>query len=80
MQTLYNTGTIRNNRKTNSQVRATGANNTVIVGGLNYAFDLTGIATYSLTGFNIVYNTHPYDFGGKQVTPITLPILNYLAF
>ncbi len=50
-------------------MRATGANNTVIVGGLNYAYDLSGVASYAITGFNIVYNTHPYNFGGKQVTP-----------
>jgi endoglucanase len=48
-------------------VRDTGANNVVIIGGLNYAYDLSGIANYAIDGVNIMYNTHPYDFGGKQV-------------
>ena len=47
-------------------VRVTGANNVVIVSGNNYAYDLSGIPNYALTGYNIVYNTHPYDFPSKQ--------------
>eukprot|EP01119_Soliformovum_irregulare_P025095 TRINITY_DN918_c0_g1_i1.p1 TRINITY_DN918_c0_g1~~TRINITY_DN918_c0_g1_i1.p1 ORF type:complete len:357 (+),score=49.78 TRINITY_DN918_c0_g1_i1:100-1170(+) len=54
MQQLYNT------------VRATGANNAVIVGGINYAYDLSGVANYPIQGTNIIYNTHPYNYGGKQ--------------
>jgi hypothetical protein len=48
-------------------VRATGANNVVIIGGPNYAYDLSQIPAYAVTGNNIVYNTHPYDFPSKQV-------------
>eukprot|EP01113_Clastostelium_recurvatum_P009852 TRINITY_DN147_c0_g1_i2.p1 TRINITY_DN147_c0_g1~~TRINITY_DN147_c0_g1_i2.p1 ORF type:complete len:323 (+),score=63.48 TRINITY_DN147_c0_g1_i2:162-1130(+) len=54
MQELYNT------------VRATGANNLVVVGGLNWAFDLSGVATHRVKGTGIIYNTHPYNYGGKQ--------------
>lgn len=48
-------------------VRLVGAENTVIVGGLNWAFDLSGIATHALDGYNIAYATHPYDYPGKQM-------------
>jgi hypothetical protein len=49
-------------------VRATGATNTVIVGGINWAYDLSGVLTgYKVKGSNIAYATHPYDFPGKQL-------------
>lgn len=54
MQTLYDT------------VRATGAENIVIVGGLDFAYDLSGVPGTPLSGYNIAYATHPYDFGNKQ--------------
>jgi aryl-phospho-beta-D-glucosidase BglC (GH1 family) len=54
MQELYNT------------VRATGANNLVVVGGLNWAYELSGVSTHRVVGNNIVYATHPYDYPGKQ--------------
>jgi endoglucanase len=54
MQTLYDT------------VRATGAENIVIVGGLDYAYDLSGVPGTPLEGYNIAYATHPYDFDNKQ--------------
>jgi endoglucanase len=41
-------------------VRATGADNLVVIGGLNYAFDLSGVATNRISGYNILYATHPY--------------------
>lgn len=50
-------------------IRAEGANNILIVGGLNWGYDLSQInkdGNYKLNGSNIVYSTHPYDFGGKQ--------------
>lgn len=55
MQQLYDT------------VRNEGFSNLVIVGGLNYAYDLSGVPNYRVNGFNIVYNTHPYDFPDKQL-------------
>jgi len=55
MQQLYNA------------VRDSGAENTVIVGGLNWAFDLSNVATtHAVTGYNVAYATHPYDYPGKQ--------------
>jgi len=54
MQQIYNT------------IRATGANNVVIAGGVGYAFDLSGVATHAISGTNIAYSTHPYDYSGKQ--------------
>jgi len=48
MQQLYNT------------VRATGANNVVIAGGLSYAFDLSGVANNPIAGYNVIYASHPY--------------------
>ena len=41
-------------------VRAAGAENLVIVGGLNWAFDLSGVPRSRISGHNIVYATHPY--------------------
>lgn len=45
------------------------ADNTVIVGGLNWAFDLSGVISgaYKVKGTNIAYATHPYDYDGKQL-------------
>jgi endoglucanase len=53
MQQLYDT------------VRATGANNPVVIGGLSYAFDLSGVPAHRIAGYNILYATHPYNNGGK---------------
>jgi hypothetical protein len=47
-------------------VRAAGAENLVLIGGINWAFDLSGVATHQVQGHNIMYVTHPYDYGGKQ--------------
>ena len=41
-------------------IRGTGANNLVLVGGMQWGFDLSQLNTYKLTGTNIVYDTHPY--------------------
>jgi aryl-phospho-beta-D-glucosidase BglC (GH1 family) len=54
MQQLYNA------------VRATGAQNLVIIGGLNYAFDLSVVKVFPVAGSNILYATHPYNEGGKD--------------
>ena len=47
-------------------VRGVGANNLVFIGGLRYAFDLSGVPTHRIKGFNIVYVTHPYAYSDKQ--------------
>jgi hypothetical protein len=44
-------------------VRATGANNLVLAGGLDFAYNLeTVLPAQQLTGINIAYVTHPYKF------------------
>ena len=47
-------------------MRATGANNLVIAGGLSYAFDLSGVGAAPIQGYNVMYATHPYDKPDNQ--------------
>jgi hypothetical protein len=47
-------------------VRAVGANNPVIVGGLDYAYDLSHVPTYPVQGYNILYATHPYNNSAER--------------
>jgi endoglucanase len=47
-------------------VRATGAENLVIIGGLDFAYDLSGVPAHRISGHNIVWATHPYNTTGKQ--------------
>jgi len=47
-------------------VRAAGASNLVVIGGLQYAFDLSGVATHRVKGRDILWATHPYNQKGKQ--------------
>jgi endoglucanase len=47
-------------------VRAAGANNVVIAGGLDWAYSLAGVPTNGLQGYNIMYATHPYNQPDKQ--------------
>ncbi len=54
MQTLYDV------------VRDAGAHNVVIAGGLDWAYDLSGVPGSELSGYNIAYATHPYDLFGKS--------------
>jgi len=54
MQQLYNV------------VRNAGFNNLILIGGLGWAYDLSGVPGNRIAGTNIVYATHPYDFAGKQ--------------
>jgi hypothetical protein len=72
MQTLYNA------------VRGQNANNLVLIGGDNYAYDLSGVAANPITGaVNVAYVTHPYVFKQSEksfqdafLTPAaTLPVV-----
>jgi endoglucanase len=47
-------------------VRSVGADNIVIAGGLSYAYDLSAVGPkgYSVSGYNIMYATHPYLMAG----------------
>ncbi len=42
-------------------IRAAGADNLVLVGGLNWAYDLSHVAAFPVVGSNILYVTHPYN-------------------
>ena len=46
-------------------IRGTGANNLIVVGGMNWGYDLSQLATYKLSDANIVYDTHPYPYTDK---------------
>ncbi len=46
-------------------IRGTGANNLVMVGGMQWGYDLSQLNTYKLNGTNIVYDTHPYPYTDK---------------
>ncbi len=46
-------------------IRKTGANNLILVGGMNWGYDLSPVSSQPVTGGNIVYDTHPYDYGDK---------------
>jgi len=52
-------------------VRATGAHNLVIVGGLRWAFDLSIVGRTPIDGYNIAYATHPYDHADTQAAAWT---------
>jgi hypothetical protein len=42
-------------------VRATGAHNLIVIGGLDWGYDLSGVPAHRIDGYNIVYATHPYN-------------------
>jgi alpha-tubulin suppressor-like RCC1 family protein len=42
-------------------VRATGANNLVIAGGLDWGYELSGVPSNPIDGYNVLYATHPYS-------------------
>ena len=51
-------------------IRSAGANNVVVAGGLDYAYDLTGVSGYALTdvpsGNGIIYSSHVYPWKGTS--------------
>lgn len=62
-------GTYAGMQEMYNAVRAAGADNTVLVGGLNWCYDLSGVSNgYAIEGTNIAYATHPYDYPGKQIS------------
>ncbi|MDP9036369.1 MAG: glycoside hydrolase family 5 protein [Myxococcota bacterium] len=54
MQDLYNA------------VRAAGAENLVIAGGLNWAYALTALPGGAINGYNVMYAVHPYNKSDNQ--------------
>jgi endoglucanase len=50
-----------------SIVNAAAPQRIIIVGGLDWSYDLSGVLRgYAISGHNIVYNTHPYLLRGPQ--------------
>lgn len=49
MQQMYNT------------IRRTGAENVIIVNGLDWAYDLSQVDDYLIDGYNIMYSSHVYN-------------------
>src|SRR5581483_11560151 len=47
-------------------VRATGAHNLVVIGGLDWGYDLSGVPSHRVAGYNILYSTHPYNNAGEK--------------
>jgi hypothetical protein len=46
-------------------VRGTGATNLILVGGMNWGYNLSQISNYKIDSTNIVYDTHPYPYSDK---------------
>jgi endoglucanase len=66
-----------------NEIRALGANNLIIAGGLDWAYDMRGIASYALKdtpeGNGIVYDSHIYpmkEWDGRNHDAIVLCITN----
>jgi endoglucanase len=51
-----------------SAVRGAGANNVALVAGINWGFDLSQLSAFPITGTNVVYDSHPYPYSGKNTT------------
>ncbi len=49
-----------------STVRGVKANNLVLVAGMDWGFDLSGIVKNPITGSNVMYDTHPYPYSEKM--------------
>ena len=47
-------------------VRAIAPHNLILISGLNWGFDLSQIPTDPIQLPNILYSTHPFDYGGKE--------------
>jgi hypothetical protein len=47
-------------------VRAQGAQNLVIIGGTHWGYYLNTVQNNLVTGYNIAYSAHPYDYDDKQ--------------
>ncbi|WP_161977445.1 glycoside hydrolase family 5 protein [Dictyobacter kobayashii] len=49
-------------------IRATGANNLVLIAGMNWGFDLSQLEHYPFETTNLIYDTHPYPYADKQAS------------
>jgi endoglucanase len=46
-------------------IRGANAKNLILVGGINWGYDLSNVANAPISGSNIVYDTHPYPYADK---------------
>src|SRR5580658_3455515 len=60
-------------------VRQTGARNLVFIAGLDWAFDLSGVATNRVRGSNIVWVSHPYAQNAQQQPASWFGAFGYLS-
>jgi endoglucanase len=58
--------TVAGMQQLNDAVRQTGALNLVFIAGLDWAFDLSGVATNRVRGSNIVWVSHAYGQNAQQ--------------
>lgn len=50
-----------------ARVRELAPDNVIILGGTNWGYDLSGIPKgFALQGTNLAYDTHPFDYAGKE--------------
>jgi endoglucanase len=61
-------------------VRATGANNLVVIGGLDWAFDLSVVKANRIKGYNIAYATHPYGGNASRAPSTWDGVFGYLTY
>ena len=62
-------------------IRATGANNVILVGGLQWAYDLTGVMNgYAISGSNIMYSAHVYPWKSNWDQYVTVAAGSYPIF
>jgi endoglucanase len=60
-------------------IRAAGADNPVLVGGLDFAYNLQYVAQNPVQGYNILYATHPYNNADEKKPPQWFPYWGYLT-
>ncbi|HLW03680.1 MAG TPA: cellulase family glycosylhydrolase [Ktedonobacterales bacterium] len=49
-----------------AKVRAIAPENLILISGPNWGFDLSEISTHPIQLPNLLYSTHPFDYGGKE--------------
>jgi|HubBroStandDraft_2_1064218.scaffolds.fasta_scaffold50486_2 endoglucanase len=58
--------TVAGMQQLSDTVRQTGATNLVLIAGLDWAFDLSGVALNRVRGTNIIWVSHPYAQNARQ--------------
>jgi hypothetical protein len=60
-------------------VRGAGANNLALVAGTNWGYDLSQLKQHPITGSNLVYDSHPYPYPGKNTPKLWDVDFGYLT-